>query len=90
MSLLGPRARASGGDTRRVRAWAEEVFAVPAEGSVVVTQLACSEPGCPPLETAIAIATAPGEPPRVHNIHKPVADVTRDDLERLRQGGPTQ
>jgi len=70
---------------RRVRAWAAEVFAVGADGSVAVTELRCSEPGCPPLETVIVIAPAGGETSQ-RKLHKPVAEISRGDLETLKEG----
>ena len=38
-----------------VKRWAAEVFRLPESASVLVTELRCGEPGCPPLETVIAI-----------------------------------
>ena len=47
----------------------------------MVTELACSEPGCPPVETVIALL-APGRQDQV-KIHKGLADVTSADVEAL-------
>jgi hypothetical protein len=49
---------------------------------VVVRQLACTEPGCPPLETVIAVLPGDG-PARRWTMHRPVEQVTEDDLRVL-------
>lgn len=41
---------------------------------VMVTELACSEPGCPPLETVIAVLSD-GKAPRQWKVHRAAADV---------------
>ena len=35
----------------RVRTWTRERFALPEDAAILVVQVACSLPGCPPLET---------------------------------------
>jgi hypothetical protein len=40
--------------------------------AVTVQQLSCHEPGCPPVETVIAVL---GAPPRRWTIHRPLAEV---------------
>jgi hypothetical protein len=66
----------------RVRAWARELWRLGGEDSVVVTELACSEPGCPPLETVVLIA-AVDRPTVQHKLHLPAADVRLEDLQAL-------
>ncbi len=44
---------------------------------VLVQQLACAEPGCPPVETVVA---ALGPPRRSWKFPKPAVDVSPDDL----------
>ncbi len=46
--------------------------------SVMVTELACTEPGCPPLVTVVALL-GPGDQTQ-HKIHKPLAEVTEADV----------
>ena len=58
---------------------------LPATTTVLVTELACALPGCPPLETVIAFWLADGEddgqPLRHHyKVFKPVQQVTEADL----------
>ena len=46
---------------------------------VSVSELACHEPGCPDVETVIAVLVQ-GAPPRLARIHKPLKDATPDDV----------
>jgi hypothetical protein len=63
----------------RVRAWTRERFALADDVVVMVSELACALPGCPPVETVAAFWTAPER--RHHfKVFKPVAEVVRDDL----------
>ncbi|MEM9039510.1 MAG: hypothetical protein AAGD33_06415 [Actinomycetota bacterium] len=48
------------------------------DATVLVTELACSEPGCPPIETVIAVLADTGNVQ--YKIHKPVAEVDVDDV----------
>ena len=49
------------------------------DDAVVVSELACTEPGCPPVETVIALLRA-GETPRQIKVHKAAVDVTEADV----------
>ena len=61
----------------RVRGWTKERFALTDE-TVMVSELACGVPGCPPIETHIVFWTAAG---RHHfKIFKPLGQVNEDDL----------
>ena len=63
----------------RVRAWSRERFRLPETAAIVVAEVACGLPGCPPLETAVAFWT---EDATRHQfkVFKPVREVTSDDL----------
>lgn len=62
----------------RVRALVRERFGLSEENAVLVSELACALPGCPPLETVIAFWC---EERRHHlKIFKPVVEVVPDDL----------
>jgi nitrate reductase delta subunit len=63
----------------RVRGWTRARFALTEDVVVVVAEVACTVPGCPPLETVVAFWTAPER--RHHfKIFKPVAEIVGDDL----------
>jgi hypothetical protein len=62
----------------RVREWTRVRFALAEHASIVVAEMACAVPGCPPLETVIAFWVDG----RRHHIKlfKPVAEVCEQDL----------
>lgn len=47
--------------------------------TVSVSELTCREPGCPDVETLVAIL-GDGEKPMIARIHKSIPDVTLDEL----------
>ena len=61
----------------RIRAWTRARFALPEEAVILVTEIACGLPGCPPLETVVVFWTD-----RRHRfkLFKPLAAVVEDDL----------
>ena len=62
----------------RVREWTRERFKLPEDAAILVAEVACAVPGCPPLETVIAFWV---DEKRHHTkVFKPVAEVTNDDL----------
>ena len=63
----------------RVRAWTRDRFRLAADAAILVTEIACGLPGCPPLETVVAFWT---EDERRHQfkVFKPVQEITEDDL----------
>jgi len=85
--MFGPR-----NDERRsaaifaLKATARTLFDAGEDDAVVVNELQCTEPGCPPIETVVALLRAGNEPRQV-KVHKPAAEVTEDDLRAAIQGG---
>jgi nitrate reductase delta subunit len=62
-----------------VRGWTRAQFALADDVAIMVTELACALPGCPPRETVVAFWTA--EDRRHHfKVFKPAAEVVPDDL----------
>jgi hypothetical protein len=55
--------------------------------TVLVQQLACTEPGCPPLETVVAVLPA-DSPARRWTLHCPTDQVTEHDLRTLFAAAP--
>jgi nitrate reductase delta subunit len=62
-----------------VQGWTRRRFKLTLEAAVLVSEVACRLPGCPPLETVVAFWT---EDERRHQfkLHKPLADITYDDI----------
>jgi hypothetical protein len=63
----------------RVRAWTRERFKLADALPVIVAEVVCGLPGCPPLETVVAFWT---EDDRRHQfkLFKAVEEVVQDDL----------
>ena len=85
--MLGTRGRdpAAGEAARRIKGWAREIFDPEGAATILVSELACSEPGCPPVETVVALLRGPGDTVK-YTIHRPSAEITRDDLAALSEG----
>lgn len=66
----------------QVKQWVREQFQLSEDAVVMVTELRCTEPGCPPLETVIAILSGPGST-RQRKMHKGVAEITREDIHSI-------
>jgi hypothetical protein len=78
-NLFQPRSPGAPQHGAAVKRWAAEVFRLTEDTTVMVTELQCTEPGCPPLETVIAFLH-PQAGTRQHKVHKALCNVTRDDV----------
>lgn len=80
LDLNGPRPKRSSEVPARVKVWAREHLGLDENVTVMVTELRCSEPGCPPLETVIAVLDG-GNQNRQYKIHKPMDEVAQTDVQ---------
>jgi nitrate reductase delta subunit len=62
----------------RVKEWTRVRFSLAEDVVILVSEIVCSAPGCPPLETVIAFWT--GDTRHHFKIFKPVEEVVDDDL----------
>jgi hypothetical protein len=76
---LGENDESRSGAIRALKAAARLLFEATEDDAILVSELRCSEPGCPPIETAVALLRKGSEPRQV-KIHKPVVEVTVEDL----------
>jgi hypothetical protein len=72
------KSHGNGAAADRVRNWARARFALTDDETVMVSEVACGTPGCPPIETHLVFWTAAGR--HYFKIFKPLADVIEDDL----------
>lgn len=63
-----------------VAGWTRARFDLSAEAAVLVSEVTCSLPGCPPLETVVAFWTDNGDKRHHFKLFKPVVEVVQDDL----------
>jgi nitrate reductase delta subunit len=62
----------------RVRQWTRERFKLTDDAAILVTEIACGLPGCPPLETVVVFWIA--ETRHHFKFFKPVREVVFDDF----------
>ena len=62
-----------------IRGWTRARFALPGTAPVLVAELSCSVPGCPPLETAIAFWDE-DEKRHQFKLLKPVTEIDEGDF----------
>lgn len=81
MKNLFARSKAPG-RAASVKAWVIERFDLSEADLVTVAELACYEPGCPPVETVVTLHGPDGQRHAWH-IHRPLADIDQADIEAL-------
>jgi len=87
MNLLRKRPGVPSDSARRLKEWARELWGLPDDAALVVLELACREPGCPPVETVVATLEAAGERRSV-KLHGAAGGITREELVRaVTRGG---
>jgi hypothetical protein len=62
----------------RVREWTRVRFRLDDEATILVSQMSCGVPGCPPVETVVAFWI--GDTRHQFKVFKPVTEVVFDDL----------
>ena len=63
----------------QIRYWMRQNFAFPKEAPIVIKEVPCVKPGCPPIETAI-MAILPREPPRLFKVQHTINEITFDHI----------
>ena len=81
-NLAGRGATSNGQKIKEIKQWVQASLALPPETTILITELTCTEPGCPPLETVIALLRGPGDNVQ-QKIHRSIAEVTKDEIETL-------
>lgn len=64
----------------QLKAWVHEALDIPGDIPISISQLACHEPDCPPIETVIAIMT---HPPQQYKLHQAVHEIGKQDVDAL-------
>ena len=73
------------GNSREIKSWVSEGLGLTDDVSILVTELQCHEPGCPPVETVIAVLR-PGVQAAQVKIHQPMAELTHAQVAKALQG----
>jgi len=82
MNLFGPKRAVQPDQIDRIKSWTRELWSLNDATIIMVTELECREPGCPPIETVIAVLEGPGIT-KQYKIHKTADAVRRYDMEVL-------
>lgn len=82
MNLLNPRPAYDPQQIAAIKQWVGATFGLDDQTTIMVTELRCSEPGCPPLETVIALLHA-HSPPQQYKLSKAIPDITATDVATL-------
>lgn len=78
MSLFDPSPnKISSAELRQLKNWVYEILTLDRDVPISISQLKCTEPGCPPLETVIAVMS---QPPQTYKIHRPTTEIDRGDV----------
>jgi hypothetical protein len=77
----GFTARGSAG-ARQIKEWVRELLGAGDDATILVSEVACSEPGCPPVETVIAVMDGAAASRR-YKIHAPLAEIGREHVAGL-------
>ena len=64
---------------RHIKEALRAALCLPDDATVTVTELACLEEGCAPIETVVALLR-PDAPPLQHKLYKPTDAVDAEDL----------
>jgi hypothetical protein len=60
---------------QRLKTWAYEALDLSTEVPISISQLQCHEPGCPPIETVIAVMT---QPTQTYKIHAAAGEISQE------------
>ena len=63
----------------QIRYWMRQNFGFPKEAPIVIKEVPCVKPGCPPIETAI-MAILMHEPPRLFKVQHTINEITFDHI----------
>jgi hypothetical protein len=67
---------------REVKDWVRAASGVGEDVTIMVSELSCSEPGCPPYEVVMAVLR-PGQPPIQRKLHQRLMELSREDVSAL-------
>ena len=81
--LIGNKRRKSNiGKVRRIKSALKKSLTLPEDAIITITELACLEEDCAPLETVFGLLR-PNMEQMQHRIHKEIEDITSEDLLRV-------
>ena len=82
MDPFSARSPHSSKKTGEIKAQVAGELGLDDEATVMVSELACMEEGCPPIETVIAVLR-PAMPKLQFRLHRPMAEITAHEIRRM-------
>ena len=82
MSLF--KSKVASTKVKQLKELVRDAWALPEDVAISVMEVECMEANCPDMETNI-ILMSDGSESRLFKIYKPLAEVTPDDLVRLKE-----
>ncbi|MEM6403889.1 MAG: hypothetical protein AAF757_27310 [Cyanobacteria bacterium P01_D01_bin.116] len=67
---------------KQIKQWIYQSLQIDDEISISLSQLQCTEPGCPPIETVIHVMI---NPVQQYKIHKSIPEIEYTDINLLNQ-----
>lgn len=74
--------KASSEKMKQIKQWIYQALQIDDEISISLSQLQCTEPGCPPIETVINVMT---NPVQQYKIHKSITEIEYTDISLLKE-----
>jgi hypothetical protein len=78
-----PANKISSEQLKQLKTWVYQILSLDDSVPISVSQLTCTEPGCPPLETVIAVMT---QPPQTYKIHQSAVEIEQADVVKALTG----
>lgn len=63
----------------QIRYWMRQNFGFPNEAPIIIKEVPCVKPGCPPIETSI-MAILKHQPPRLFKVQRTINEITFDNI----------
>jgi len=82
MDLFSSHNSRSSERSNEIKAQVAALLGLDEEATVMVTELACMEEGCPPVETIIAVFR-PATVKLQFRLHRPISEITAHDIEEM-------
>ncbi|HZY74219.1 MAG TPA: hypothetical protein VFE22_14020 [Edaphobacter sp.] len=82
MDIFSSRGPRSSERSNEIKAQVAAVLGLDEEATVMISELACMEEGCPPVETIIAVFR-PAMEKLQFRLHRPIAEITAHDIEEM-------
>jgi hypothetical protein len=82
MDLFSSRGPRYSGRANEIKAQVASQLGLAEDATIMVTELACVEEGCPPVETVIAIFQ-PATQKLQFKLHRSISEITEQDIQEM-------